>query len=154
MKLLIMRHGEAESLQVYDEDRCLTEKGIEQASQTAEWLKEQYGSVDFAMVSPFKRTLQTFFTVKDTVSIGRDVLLPDLIPSGNSDIVHDYIDFELAQEPKIKTVLIVSHMPIVSYLVDALTGVEKSILFPTAGVVTLNYKTSISRGEFLGLHQG
>jgi len=152
MKLLIMRHGEAESLQVNDEDRCLTDRGIQEASLAGQWLQQEFKHIDFAIVSPYKRTLQTFFTLQEQVDIKHDVLSADVIPSGNPDLVHDYIDCVLAEERQVSSVLIVSHMPIVSYLVDTLTGIEKSVLFPTAAIAQLNYKTHISRGEYLGLH--
>jgi phosphohistidine phosphatase len=54
MKLIIMRHGEAERFRLQDNTRSLTSKGEKQASTAGKWLNNYLGadtSVDIALVS-------------------------------------------------------------------------------------------------------
>ena len=64
MKLLIMRHGEAQLVAESDMQRPLTKSGINQVKQTASWLIDNdvipKQGIDFAFVSPYLRTRQTF----------------------------------------------------------------------------------------------
>ncbi|MDO5768643.1 MAG: phosphohistidine phosphatase SixA [Psychrobacter sp.] len=58
MKIILMRHGQAEAYQQADNIRQLTPLGHQQAKQTAEYLLSLY-QPDFFVVSPYDRAQQT-----------------------------------------------------------------------------------------------
>ena len=47
MKLIIMRHGDADTFGLTDKDRCLTPNGIKQAQNAGEWLSRYLGQGSF-----------------------------------------------------------------------------------------------------------
>ena len=146
MHLLLMRHGEAELHSANDETRNLTASGVTQSRQAGVWLNEQFSHVDVALVSPFVRAQQTLDALSTQVSVDRVITCPDIVPSGNPVVVHDYVDAFLLENPTVKTVLLVCHMPIVSFLADNFCQFEHSSLFVTSAIMTIDYQVDQSRG--------
>lgn len=159
--IFIMRHGEAESLRIDDKSRQLTPTGREQSMTTAQWLVSHYcpsATVDFALVSPFRRARQTFDMVSLDVSIGNIEYTSDIEPDGDPSFVHDYIDAvidsSLHADKPIQSLLLVSHMPFVSFLLDELNKMPVSSLFATGSVAVLKYDLALHKGELLNHFQG
>lgn len=161
--LFIMRHGEAESLRLDDKSRNLTEEGRLQSQQASHWIINQYlegGSVDLALVSPYRRARQTFDALSLDLSAKKMELCNDITPEGNADLVHSYLDARLnagridGNRPVVNSLLVVSHMPLVSYLVDSLCCSHTTSLFATASVAVIRYSLTKQCGTLLVHYQG
>ncbi|MDY6975202.1 MAG: phosphohistidine phosphatase SixA [Pseudomonadota bacterium] len=159
--LFIMRHGEAEAPRLDDKSRQLTSVGREQVKSAALWLKDQYckeGIVDLALVSPYRRAKQTFDMVSLDVEAGKVESNEDIVPEGSPRLVSDYIDGLLhaavnSKKP-IKKLLVVSHMPLVSYLVDELCQSYTTSLFSTASIAVIKYSLHEHKGTLVKHYQG
>ena len=64
--------------------------------------------------------------------------------------MHDYLDAVFSLE-QYKKILLVSHMPLVSYLVAELTSDNTMPIFQTASVAQIEYDTTRMLGEFVTL---
>lgn len=142
MKIYIMRHGEAEPpvMRPYpgaDAKRVLTDCGHAEAETAAEWLKTQEKGIDLAIVSPYSRARQTYDHVADSFPIEVTEVSTEVTPDGDPDDFASALLARLQIEPA-ESVLIVSHMPFVCYLVNYLDCAVQAPLFPTAGVAVLD----------------
>ena len=132
MQVLIMRHGDAALQAASDSVRPLTAKGITDSRCMANWL----AGIDTVLVSPYLRAEQTLTEIRDALSLpAQEEVMPGLTPSGNADSTADYIRF-LAEEGH-KGVLVVSHLPLVGYLVAALCPQETAPMFATSSVACI-----------------
>ena len=142
MQIIIMRHGDAEPLKKNDVTRNLSDLGEQQAMEAGRWLNEYYltsNGIEAAFVSPYIRARQTFKQLNLHVKVEKMQIVEDVTPDGNPQLVHDHIDYML-QEKKLKqNLLIVSHMPFVSYLVDELMSHRESLLFATSSLAIIDY---------------
>ncbi|MFT2091258.1 phosphohistidine phosphatase SixA [Paraglaciecola sp. 2405UD69-4] len=151
MKLVIMRHGQAEALSEPDEARALTVFGKQQVSEASKWLKEQLGEdglIDLALVSPYLRAQETYQELSLVVNVTEKANSSDITPDGNSKLFHDYLDALVSQSQSLNTVLVVSHMPFVCYFLEEINRNKKSILFDTSSIVIIDYDVSDGQGEF------
>jgi phosphohistidine phosphatase len=149
MKLIIMRHGDADTFGLKDKDRCLTPNGIKQARAAGEWLSGYLGqetSFDYALVSSFARAEQTYQEVQNIVLSEQKHVSDDVIPSGNPQIAHDFIRTLMEQNKQWKTVLVVSHMPFVSYFLEEITVNQYSMLFDTSSIAVIDYDIQTGAG--------
>lgn len=149
--ILIMRHGEAEPLIKSDESRLLTSVGIAQAREIGLWLSEQSFAPEGFLVSPFSRAQQTAEQVLTFNSAKFSETCSDIIPSGNAAIAIDYLETLISMNPTIRSWLLVSHMPIVSYLVDQLCPGHLPI-FQTAACALIEYDEVTMKASFVGIH--
>lgn len=138
MLIMIMRHGEAAMHAPSDAERSLTEHGRQHCIQTANWLKTQVPSLaksglDKALVSPYLRAQQTMDAVSSVLDAESIETLPELTPSGNEERVADYL-LALAEQG-VSSVLVVSHLPLVGYLVSELCPDVYPPMFATSAVV-------------------
>lgn len=146
MNIFIMRHGEAEAYREPDATRNLTAVGELQADCSAQWLQRQTqqlglgGRIDLVMVSPYVRAQQTMKRVVQQVAFQQIVENNDIIPDGNPRLVADYL--ALLTETT-SSVLLVSHMPFVSFLSQELLGQGEPPSFATGDVLWL----TITRGK-------
>jgi len=144
MQLFIMRHGNANQFGVSDAQRELTEKGKSEVLVMAAYIQDNKLSFDRVIVSPFKRAQQTAQILLSAIDCA--VLaetLDFIIPSGSARNVHDYIDGLIAKDKSVNNqlekLLIISHMPLVSYLVEELTQGQDSPIFQTAAIAKISY---------------
>jgi phosphohistidine phosphatase len=162
MQLYIMRHGEAQNAVSHsfasDSERELTQQGKFEAQLMAHWLIKMKVDVTHLWVSPFFRAQQTCAIISEDIDVKAETL--DFItPEGDAKQVHDYIDaFILNHLGNIKendkspqALFIVSHMPLVSYLVAELTNYQAAPIFATAGIAEIDYNTQSMRGELVRL---
>ncbi len=158
MKLLVMRHGEAQLVAPSDMHRALTEYGVEQVQHTAQWLSEHIlvdqTSIDLALVSPFLRTRQTFAQLNSELTIQQVESCPDIVPTSIASLAHDYLDAKITSMHNPQCILLVSHMPFVSYFVDALCQERIAPVFATGAVALIEYDTQLSRGKLVTHFQG
>ena len=62
------------------------------------------------------------------------------------------MDMIIDEQKLSQALLLVSHMPFVSYYVDTLLSQEKSLLFATAAIAVIDYNPMSSKGTWLELH--
>ena len=157
MRLYIMRHGEAvpPSLKPFpgaDASRELTDCGHAEAEHAAEWLASQQSTIDLAIVSPFVRAQQTFEHVSARIPIEVTEVSTEVTPEGDA---YDFAGALLARlqlEPA-ESVLVVSHMPFVCYLVNYLDSAIQAPLFPTAGIAVLELEPLAMSGALKSFYR-
>ncbi len=145
--IFIMRHGEAEPYRENDATRVLTALGRQQSRDTARWLDTHYllgESIDLALVSPYTRARQTYDEVTSLCAVTANEIYAGITPEASVPVAADFIDTQLAlswqRMQPIRRLLLVSHMPMVSYLVAELCHQQQAPLFATAGVVVLRWQ--------------
>jgi phosphohistidine phosphatase len=159
MIIFVMRHGEAESYKEDDLSRHLTRFGVTQSEHAAKWMAKQLNEhtqlkqVDLTLVSPYTRTIETLVTVEQFLRINNTVQTSAITPDGNPKQAHDLIDGELLQDSNINCLLVISHMPLVSLLSDAVCSGFNARVFDTADVLMINYDLERSLGRQLAFYQ-
>jgi phosphohistidine phosphatase len=154
-----MRHGEAEPYKRDDQSRHLTRFGVTQSEHAAKWMAKQLNKhtqlkkVDLTLVSPYVRTMETLGAVEQFMVIKNTVQTPAVTPDGDAKQAHDLIDGELLQNNSIECLLVVTHMPLVSLLSDAVCHGFNARVFDTADVLMINYDPQRSSGSQLGFYQ-
>lgn len=140
VNLVIMRHGEAEPLSSQDSQRQLTARGQHDVNQMALWLQQHYATFDWIWTSPYVRTRQTaeLMLAKQAPFSQLDIV-PELVPDGDAALVKRYFDARIAEKPDAR-VLLVSHMPLVSFLVEAFTIPDQAPVFSTAQLACIDYR--------------
>ncbi|MFQ3190263.1 MAG: phosphohistidine phosphatase [Paraglaciecola sp.] len=155
MKLIIMRHGEAERFRVKDNSRSLTSRGEKQASTAGKWLYEYLGPdapVDIALVSSYVRAKQTYEKLSKQVVVIEKQICEDVIPEGDTKIAHEFIQVLFEKKSEIKVILIVSHMPFVSYFLEEVSVDNVSMLFDTSSVVIVDYDLNVGVGKIESIY--
>ncbi len=165
MQLYIMRHGEAQNFVEQgsrdDSQRALTAQGEFEAKMMATWLQKMKISPIQVFVSPYVRAQQT--SALATALMPTAITTLDFItPSGDAKQVHDFIDGwcseqlqaltpqasgEQASTKLDQSLLIISHMPLVSYLVAELTQSDNAPIFATAGIAHIDYDIEKMQGS-------
>lgn len=148
MQVLIMRHGEAALEAASDSVRPLTVCGRDESRQMAAWLNSQPVKIERVLVSPYLRAEQTLETVREALTLpeGEEVL-PELTPGGDAERVSSYLQV-LAKEG-VGAVLVVSHLPLVGYLVAELCPGECPPMFATSAIANVELVTDGSNGKLL-----
>ncbi|PKH03762.1 phosphohistidine phosphatase SixA [Psychromonas sp. MB-3u-54] len=133
MHIYIMRHGEAEMLAHSDSERALTGLGRLESEMMARYLADQNISFDAVLVSPYLRAQQTWQSVFPFFSAVANVqTLPFLTPGGSA---RKSVDEILAlQAAGVQKLLIVSHLPLVGYIVGELVPEAGVPVFSTSSV--------------------
>lgn len=134
MQLFLMRHGEASFDALSDRERVLTEQGRYQTRQMANWLATQVSAFDLVMVSPYLRAQQSWQEVSSAFpELRKLMVLDELVPSGDPATCASLI-MAYAEQCKADKVLVMSHMPLLGYLVsDIVRGIEPP-LFATSAI--------------------
>lgn len=138
MNIYIMRHGEAGFQAHCDAERALTTHGKKQTRYIATELKSQLAHIDYGLVSPYLRAQQTLKIVQDVIPIEFVETTPELTSDGSVDVIADYLN--TLHDKKINSVLLISHLPLVGYLISNLCPSVPPPLFSTAAIalVTLS----------------
>ena len=110
MKVIIMRHGQADWSAPSDSERNLTVQGMQEVSSTVAQLAGQ--QVDRIIASPYLRAQQTAAIASETFAVDVETLAA-LEPDGDSASVVQTL-------PAAGVVMLVSHMPQVSCLAGLL----------------------------------
>lgn len=145
-----MRHGEAEAFRAQDKTRCLTSQGEKQAQEAGSWLANFLGvnvPIDIAITSSYIRAQQTNQHLSTQVSVIETKVCDDVAPDGNPKVAHDFIKVLLDDSPSSHVLLIVSHMPFVSYFLEEVHRDKKTMLFDTSSIVVLDYDVIRGTGE-------
>ncbi|MBH0064575.1 SixA phosphatase family protein [Psychrobacter sp. SZ93C1] len=116
MKIILVRHGQAEDESRPDSARQLTDFGQQQAIQTAEYVTAHYNP-DYFVVSPYDRAQQTLAEFQSRASTVPSVVLKNITPS--DDARQALIDLANIEA---ECLVVVCHMSIVAYIAGLLTG--------------------------------
>lgn len=151
MQLFIMRHGDAIMSAPSDAQRPLSEQGKVEANLMGKWLHGLDVNIEQVLVSPYLRAQQTSKHLLSQLDCQPNVQTLDTItPSGSATSVHDYID-GLCSTNKYQNLLMVTHMPLVSYLIAELTFDQQSPIFQTAAIAEINYDIKKMKGQLVRL---
>lgn len=163
MQLFIMRHGEANNFVEQgsrdDSQRALTAQGELEAKTMANWLHKMQVSPSQVFVSPYVRAQKTC-AITTSMMTTAIATLDFITPSGDAKQVHDFIDGWCSEQVTVnktsvemeqKSLLIISHMPLVSYLVAQLTQSEHAPIFATAGIAHIDYDIEKMQGQLVSL---
>ena len=147
MQVFIMRHGDAALDAASDSVRPLTVCGCDESRQMATWLKGQKVDIERVLVSPYLRAEQTLDIVGECMNLPKHVdVMPELTPCGDVGMVSAYLQ-ALANEG-VATALVVSHLPLVGYLVSELCPGETPPMFTTSAIACVTLDAD-GKGEFL-----
>ena len=116
MKIILMRHGQAEDETRPDSARELTDFGQQQSAQTAAYISTSY-TPDIFIVSPYVRAQQTLAQLQ--------LQTPNIpVKVQNNITPSDDARTALAELATIEAecVIVVCHMSIIAYLASLLTG--------------------------------
>ena len=149
MQIYIMRHGQAEMMASCDAERNLTSLGREESERMAKHLLNEHVSFQAVLVSPYIRAQQTWESVSPFFDGVTNIqTLPSLTPSGS---VHKTVNELFAlQAAGVETVLVVSHLPLVSYIVGELVPTAGAPAFSTSAIGHVELDES-GTGNFKGL---
>ncbi|MCJ8321834.1 MAG: phosphohistidine phosphatase SixA [Colwellia sp.] len=151
MQLFIMRHGEAIMSAPSDAQRPLSVQGKVEAYLMGKWLHGLDVDIEQVLVSPYLRAQQTSTCLLSELDCQPNIQTLDIItPSGSATDVHDYID-GLCSTKQYQNLLMVTHMPLVSYLVADLTFDNQSPIFQTAAIAEINYDLKLMKGQLVRL---
>lgn len=149
MDIFIMRHGQAGMLANTDHERQLTRHGRKQVRAMARRLAADFQRFDYILVSPYLRAQQTWEEVQPQLdSVGTVTTLDELTPSGDAADVAALVE---QFEPESR-VLIISHLPLVGYLVEAFSPQSGAPIFSTAAVAHLEMDSEF-KGSLISLEQ-
>lgn len=164
-----MRHGEAQNFVAQgsrdDSQRALTTQGEFEVKMMANWLQKMKINPTQVFVSPYIRAQQTC-AIATSMMKTAITTLDFITPSGDAKQVHDFIDgwcneqFSAPEQKKTgqqattnsdatiqeQSLLIISHMPFVSYLVAQLTQSNNAPIFATAGIAHIDYDIEKMQG--------
>ncbi|KGK09646.1 phosphohistidine phosphatase SixA [Vibrio navarrensis] len=147
MKVFIMRHGEAEHFAESDAQRALTSRGRLESDVVAMACAEQgFNHFDKVLVSPYLRAQQTWQAISHHFDAKTVQTCEDITPYGHADQVFDYL-CALIEVEKPQHVLLVSHLPLVGYLTAEFVKDMPAPMFPTSGMVCIDFDPQTFRGE-------
>ncbi|SUI49323.1 Phosphohistidine phosphatase sixA [Shewanella putrefaciens] len=138
MQLFLMRHGDAGFDAQSDRDRTLTDLGRHHTVVMSNWLARSITDFDLVLVSPYLRAQQTWQELSQHFPEPRKWLVADdLVPSGDPANVAALI-VAYAELYKADRVLVISHMPLLGYLVSELVAGVEPPLFATSGITLVD----------------
>lgn len=139
-----MRHSDAVLEAESDLMRPLTLRGCIESRQIGIWLNHQSVGIEQVLLSPYLRAEQTFKIIRETLYLPKkQIVLQELTPSGDPKTVVKYL-YTLSKKG-VQSVLIISHLPLVGYLVSVLCPKEAPLMFVTSAIacVDLNIHTHL-----------
>lgn len=109
------------------------------------WLNDQQIDIDHVLVSPYLRARETLDVVQTILSLPEEnECLSELTPGGDAQLVAGYLR-ALAKEGA-GTALVVSHLPMVGYLVASLCPGETAPMFATSAIASVTVEAHAGNG--------
>ncbi len=136
MKIYIMRHGQAGLYANSDAERELTGTGRQQSVDMASWLSAIEPTLDCVLHSPYVRAAQTWQVIGNLFTVNTVEVCDDITPYGDAEYIADYVR-ALVKQHNYQTILLVSHLPVVSYLTSELTTGKHMPAFATSAIACL-----------------
>ncbi|WP_201616989.1 phosphohistidine phosphatase SixA [Psychrobacter urativorans] len=118
MKIILMRHGQAEDETRPDSARQLTDFGQQQSAQTADYITAHY-TPDYFVVSPYDRAQQTLTQLQTRAPNVPVTVQDNITPADDARAaLTELADIEA------ECLVVVCHMSIVAHIASLLTGVS------------------------------
>jgi phosphohistidine phosphatase len=147
INVVLMRHGDAEALRSSDQERQLTALGVEEVQCMASYLNAHDAPFDYVISSPYLRACQTAdLMVAQQSPLAQRLQVTELVPEADAADAQLFLDALLTTAPSAR-VLVVSHMPLLSFLTEKLSRPGVTPIFATAGCALFQYQAG--RGEFV-----
>ncbi|MGP1933759.1 MAG: phosphohistidine phosphatase SixA [Arsenophonus sp. NC-XBC3-MAG3] len=147
MQVFIMRHGDASLNGINNKKSELTLKGIDESKLIARWLTQQNSVFEQVFTSPYVRAVQTYQAMQPLLLCsGEHEVLAELTPNGDPQFIANYL--QLLSYVGIKTTLIISHLPLVGYLISALCPQEIPPMFATSTIAYVEMNTEMQHAEY------
>ncbi|WP_354624971.1 phosphohistidine phosphatase SixA [Psychromonas sp. MME2] len=125
MNIYIMRHGQAEMMANSDAERPLTSLGQAESEKMATHLANRGVTLDAVLVSPYLRAQQTWESVRPFFpEVANVQTIKSLTPGGSAR--KSVNEISALQAEGVNNLLVVSHLPLVGYIIGELV--------PSAGV--------------------
>ena len=138
--LILLRHGKSDwSGGEPDHLRPLARRGRRQVRVAGRWLADNVGVIDLAVVSPAKRTRETWRLVAAELPVPPPVREDDRLYGGSARLLLAVVR-ELPRE--LATVVLVGHNPGLEDLVASLTG--RTVPMPTSALAVIDIPGSWS----------
>lgn len=139
-----------------DDVRPLSKKGKERQRKASKGMKMKSMTFDMAWVSPYQRAQETLAIIQEVFNVTVPIeIIDELTPGGDEEIVLELLQEQAKKTPSSR-LLVVSHNPLVSNLVE-LFDAELMIDMETSAVAHCSiteqdYKllSYYSRAELLG----
>ncbi|WP_394336668.1 SixA phosphatase family protein [Candidatus Enterovibrio escicola] len=119
----------------------------------AKLLSEQLPNehLDVVLVSPYLCAQQTWNACEKELPQATTVMIDNCItPYGKSDQVSTYLR-ALVSVKKKTSILVISHLPLVGYLIEELVLGLQLTTFPTSSIVCINYDSDTKKSSLLWL---
>lgn len=133
MEIYLMRHGEAESKRegTTDDARRLTKHGEDQVRKNLAFAKENLGArIDLILSSPLTRAKQTANIAADLFAVKQSSVDGSLAPE--SAPYEIYAALSKIDPSFSKSVLLVTHQPLVSHLLEDLVRSSRIAMSPAS----------------------
>ncbi|GAA4872377.1 phosphohistidine phosphatase SixA [Ferrimonas pelagia] len=148
-----MRHGEASFDAPTDPQRELTVLGQQQSRAMAEHYFADWQTVDLVLISPYVRTDQTWQQIAAILPQPVPVqILEELVPEADPEYASDVV-IATAQVLGARRVLVVSHMPLLGYLLAELVPGQIPAMFTTSAVAKITLDEAATLVERLAPHE-
>ena len=131
-----MRHGQAQMMANSDAERALTAIGISESQKMATYLVDKGVVLDAVIVSPYLRAQQTWQAVSSFFPTVNNIqTIKQLTPAGSA--FKSVNEILALQATGIEALLIISHLPLVGYIVGELDPEAGVPAFSTSSVAHL-----------------
>ncbi|MHB8566467.1 MAG: phosphohistidine phosphatase SixA [Nitrososphaerales archaeon] len=156
MKLYVMRHGEAEpkNSSIQDEDRHLTKEGRERVKSNLLLAKNNIAmELDVAISSPYTRAQETARLAADVFQLEKIIIEASLEPTTAPYEI--YAMLSRIDATSSKSILIISHQPLVTNLLSDLLGSSRiSMSTGSLAKIVINGEASSGSGALVWLLPG
>ncbi len=112
MRLVLVRHGEAEARAATDAARALTAHGRQQAAATGRWLAAALAGPVQLLVSPYRRAQETAAEIAACLPQAVTITVPRITPDDDPRQALEAV----AGVVTLAQVVVVTHMPLVAGL--------------------------------------
>ena len=139
MDLFFLRHGEAEPRAASDAERRLTPAGESDVLGVIESRRAELATVELIVTSPYRRALQTAKIAAQALDFDRELLVTEqLEPGADPQALFHFIDALDA-----KSILLVTHQPLVGNVLSLLSGDSRWLATGTANLVALQTEAPV-----------
>ena len=111
-------------------------------------MTKQGHTIDYVLVSPYLRAQQTLEAVKVDLALPSKIETDDgLIPGGNPSHIAHYL--RALGDTGYKNILVISHLPLVGYVVAELCPAVCAPMFSTSTIACVDFDLSKGTGALL-----